>query len=227
MDDDDDDRYDYDVRGPRWDPNSKWSEYLRKQREEKRENEARLIKERIKAKGEYIEPEEFDIEKYKDFIEKTKNDLSKKKYDDFDAEKLYYYMLTLRHYYADAMYNFYNRFDPERLKTFSAYILGEISGNKLEFEEINYDRKLSKQNKEKFLYNEKELIRQRKDFFVYQTHHERTLQALFHKKPYFQVLQQRGLEAKLMNEMYNRGFYIDLAIKPTAQVKKKNKEDNT
>lgn len=195
------------------------SNWFRIMKERKKE-EKRLISEKIKAKGEYITPEEFEHEIYQNFIEKTKADPSKKKYDDYDAEKLYYYMLTLRNYYADSIYNFYKIYDCEKIRNLSPFILSEISGNKLEFDEINYDKKISEQNKEKLLYNEAELIKQRKKFYSYQTHHERSIQSLFNKKRVFQILQQRGLEANLMTEMVNQGFFIELPIQDTKQIKK-------
>ncbi len=212
---DDDDRY-WDRRGA----DSSWYEKLREDDKKIRAEKECVKREKIDAKGEYIVPDEFETKIYNDFRDKTKADDTKKKYDDYDAEKLYYYMLSLRQYYADVTYLFYKKYNPEKLEFLSAYALSQISGNKLEYDEIKYDMDISANNKKKHLSNEEELIEQRKKYYVYQTHHERTIQALFNKKTTFQVLQQRGIEAKLMNYMYNAGFYVDLGLKPTKEVKK-------
>ncbi len=220
-DDDEGDKY-WDRRGA----DSAWYEKLREDEEKKRLEKEQIRLEKIHAKGEYIVPDEFEPEIYITYKDKTISDKTNKTYDDYDAKKLYYYMLSLRQYYADVTYLFYKKYNPEMLKSLSAYTLSQVSGNKLEYDEINYNIDISANNKKRHISNEEELINQREEFYKYQTHHPRTIQALFNKKTTFLVLQQRGIEAKLMNYMYNAGFYVDLGIKPTKEVKEMlNKSD--
>lgn len=214
--DEDDDRYDYDFM-----PTKAYEgDYLKLRREaiKKEEEEKEKIRlEKIKAKGEYELPDEFDVEHYKKLIED-----SKYIYDTHDAKKLLHYMLQLRHFYANSMFKFYESFKPEKVKELSAFILAEISGNKLENDNIVFDEEEAGKNRKQVYDAERELISQRKSFYYFQTHHPREIQPLFNKKSAFLVLQQRGFEARLMYLMYRNDFYVDLPLYSTKDVKKIN-----
>lgn len=214
--DEDDDRYDYDFM-----PTKAYEgDYLKLRREavKKEEEEKEKIRlEKIKAKGKYETPDEFEFEQYEKLIED-----SKYIYDTHDAKKLLQYMLQLRHFYANSMYKFYEAFKPEKVKKLSAFILGEISGNKLENDRIVFDEEEAGKNKKQLYDAERELITQRKNFYYFQTHHPREVQPLFNKKSSFLVLQQRGFEARLMYLMYRNNFFVDLPLFTTKDVKKIN-----